>query len=66
MAAGNGSIMRLALIPLYYANDPNNAVDYAARSSRTTHGEKEAVDACKYITILIINALKEVDKVFAA
>ncbi len=56
-AAGNGSIMRLAPVPLYFARDPSAAVTRAADSSRTTHGAAEAVDACRYLAALIVGAL---------
>ncbi|NLT66604.1 MAG: ADP-ribosylglycohydrolase family protein [Acidobacteria bacterium] len=36
--AGNGSIMRLAPVPLFYAGQPTYAMEFAAESSRTTHG----------------------------
>ena len=36
--AGNGSLMRLAPVPLFFANDAANAIKYAGESSRTTHG----------------------------
>ena len=45
-AAGNGSLMRLAPVPLFFARDPQDAIAKAALSSRTTHGAREAVDAC--------------------
>ena len=61
-AAGNGSLMRLAAVPLLYAHDPAAAVHYAAESSRTTHGSAEAVDACRYMAHLIVNAVHGVDK----
>jgi ADP-ribosyl-[dinitrogen reductase] hydrolase len=57
MAAGNGSLMRLAPVPLAYAPDPVAAVRRAADSSRTTHGALEAVDACRYYAALIVGAL---------
>lgn len=44
--AGNGSLMRLAPISIYYWNDRPALRDAAARQSRTTHGAPEAVDAC--------------------
>ena len=56
--AGNGSLMRLAPIPLFFVGDPKQAIDYAAESSRTTHGAKTAIDACRYFTGLIIGALR--------
>ena len=55
--AGNGSLMRLAPIPIRYAADPREAVARAAESSRTTHGAVEAVDACRYYAGLIVGAL---------
>jgi ADP-ribosylglycohydrolase len=57
-AAGNGSIMRLAPVPMFFASDPAAAVRYAADSSRTTHAAREAVDACRYFGALIAGALE--------
>jgi ADP-ribosyl-[dinitrogen reductase] hydrolase len=57
-SAGNGSIMRLAPVPLFYASDPRRAIERAADSSRTTHGAREAVDACRYFAALILGALQ--------
>lgn len=55
--AGNGSIMRLAPVPMVYFNDPVNAVEKAAQSSRTTHGAVVSVDACRYMAAIIAGAL---------
>jgi ADP-ribosyl-[dinitrogen reductase] hydrolase len=60
--AGNGSIMRLAPVVLYYARQPQQAIQFAAESSRTTHGAIEAVDACRYFASLILEALNGADK----
>ena len=57
-SAGNGSIMRLAPIPLYFAGDPAKAIEMAAQSSHTTHGTREAVDACRYLAALILGAVR--------
>lgn len=56
--AGNGSIMRLAPVPLFFAQTPEIAIARSADSSRTTHGAKEAIDACRYLAGLIIGALE--------
>jgi ADP-ribosylglycohydrolase len=56
-SAGNGSIMRLAPVPLYFALNPRQAIALAADSSRTTHGAIEAVDACRYLAALIVGAV---------
>lgn len=61
-SAGNGSLMRLAPIPMAYACDPEAAIEAAATLSRTTHGAEEAVDACRYYSGLIIGALHGQDK----
>lgn len=55
--AGNGSLMRLAPIPLCFAAKPSEAVRLAAESSKTTHAAVEAVDACRYFAALIVGAL---------
>ena len=57
-SAGNGSIMRLAPVALRWAHTPDAAVAFAARSSRTTHGAREAVDACRFLAGLIVGALR--------
>jgi ADP-ribosyl-[dinitrogen reductase] hydrolase len=56
--AGNGSLMRLAPIALTFASDPKTAIEMAGRSSRTTHGAKEAVDACRYFAGLLLGVLQ--------
>lgn len=62
MSAGNGSLMRLAPVPMYFAGDTQEAIDRSADSSRTTHGTREAVDACRYFAGLLVGALSGVDK----
>ncbi|MFD0715012.1 ADP-ribosylglycohydrolase family protein [Paenibacillus sp. GCM10027626] len=57
-SAGNGSIMRLAPIPMYYAEQPASAIHYAAASSKTTHAAAECVDACKLFAAYIVSALQ--------
>ena len=61
-SAGNGSLMRLAPVPMYYAGDAAEAIDRAALSSRTTHAAPQAVDACRYFGGLLVGALNGVDK----
>ena len=60
--AGNGSLMRLAPAPMYFAGDARAAIDRSADSSRTTHGAEEAVDACRYFSGLLVGALNGADK----
>ena len=56
-SAGNGSLMRLAPVPLFFANEPERAIEFSGDSSRTTHGAATAVDACRYYGALILGAL---------
>lgn len=62
MSAGNGSIMRLAAVPLFYAHDPQQAVERSGESSRTTHGVQACIDACRYLGGLIVGAVNCVSK----
>ena len=62
MSAGNGSLMRLAPVPMYFAGDVRAAIDRSADSSCTTHGAVESVDACRYFAGLLVGALRGVDK----
>lgn len=60
--AGNGSIMRLAPVPLFFAGDPLEAIERSGESSRTTHAAPAAVDACRYLGALLAGALGDVPK----
>lgn len=61
-AAGNGSLMRLAPVPLLFAEQPELAVRMCAESSRTTHGAATCLDACRYYGGLIVGAVNGVPK----
>ncbi len=61
-SAGNGSLMRLAPVPMFFADDTVRAIEWSGDSSRTTHGVVEAVDACRYFSGLLVGALQGVDK----
>lgn len=54
----NGSLMRLAPVPLFYATDFERAIDMSGESSRTTHGSAACVDACRYYGGLIAAAVR--------
>jgi ADP-ribosyl-[dinitrogen reductase] hydrolase len=55
--AGNGSLMRLAPVVLFFYPDRERIRDFAALSSRTTHGATEAVECCQVLADVIGNAL---------
>ncbi|HAJ35422.1 MAG TPA: ADP-ribosylglycohydrolase [Chloroflexi bacterium] len=55
--AGNGCIMRLAPIALFYYPDIDAAERYAAESARTTHGAAECLDASRLLARMLVRAL---------
>jgi ADP-ribosyl-[dinitrogen reductase] hydrolase len=56
-SAGNGSLMRLAPVVLFYAPDVLRAVEHAALSSRTTHGAPEAIECCRLLGFMLVRIL---------
>ena len=61
-SAGNGSIMRLAPVPIFFFETEDEAVLRSAESSRTTHGAQECVDACRLFAMLLHRALSGMGK----
>lgn len=61
-SAGNGSLMRLAPVPMFSVSDATEAINMAAKSSRTTHQAQEAVDSCRYFAGLLVGALHGINK----
>ncbi|CAF4167281.1 unnamed protein product [Rotaria sp. Silwood2] len=55
---GNGALMRLAPVPLFFYRFPPYAVEYSGRSGWITHGDIKAYDACRYYGALIVAALQ--------
>ncbi len=55
--AGNGSLMRLAPVPLAFRRDLAEAVRLSGDSSLTTHGARAAVDCCRFFGLLLVKAL---------
>ncbi|MDR2195677.1 MAG: O-acetyl-ADP-ribose deacetylase [Gallionellaceae bacterium] len=55
--AGNGSLMRLAPVALFFHPDLSLVLRYAAESSRLTHAAPEAVDCCRLLAFVISRAL---------
>lgn len=56
-SAGNGSIMRLAPVPMAYSPDVTAVLHYTAESSRTTHGAAECLEACRLFGVMLHLAL---------
>lgn len=57
-SAGNGSLMRLIPVPLFFLSDLNGIIKWSGESSRTTHAAAEAVSACQYFSALIYGILR--------
>lgn len=68
-SAGNGSLMRLAPIPIFYSSfryaSQEDVVKAARLSSITTHAEQRAVEACQIMAWLIYQILNDVDSVLS-
>ena len=56
-SAGNGSIMRLAPVPMFFHPDFDAAIRHSEASSRTTHGCRECLDACRLFGAILFHAL---------
>lgn len=56
-SAGNGSIMRLAPVPMFFYQHQQDAIHFSGESSRTTHGAPECVDACRLFGSMLYKAL---------
>ena len=55
-SAGNGCIMRLAPVPMWFYPDLDAMVRYSAESSKTTHGATECEDACRLMAGVLYRA----------
>jgi ADP-ribosyl-[dinitrogen reductase] hydrolase len=64
--AGNGSLMRIAAVPIVWSKDPDEAWNQGEISSKTTHTNDEAVWACGIFSALVAHALngKTKDELF--
>jgi len=58
--SGNGSLMRLAPVPLWFAKDGDieEAMETAYKHSKTTHQGDEAAECCRLLTYIIIKAIR--------
>ena len=61
-SAGNGCIMRLAPVPMFFFGNEEESVLRSGESSRTTHGAQECLDACRLFGLLIHRALSGMAK----
>ena len=57
-SAGNGCIMRLAPIPIFYTDDEEAVVRCSGEQSRTTHGARQCIDASQLLGEILVRALR--------
>lgn len=57
VSSGNGSIMRLAPVPIRYCRDLETGMQVAYNQSKTTHQGEEAAECCRLLTHLMGNAI---------
>ncbi|MBX8495901.1 ADP-ribosylglycohydrolase family protein [Pseudomonas cichorii] len=60
--AGNGSLMRLAPVILFYFPDQSSMAWATKQSSRTTHGAPEAIESCQLLAEVVSKALAGYEK----
>jgi ADP-ribosyl-[dinitrogen reductase] hydrolase len=60
--AGNGCLMRLAPVPMFYFGDREAVIEYAGHSARTTHGAQECVEASRLFGAMLWKALSGAGK----
>ena len=61
--SGNGSLMRLAPIPMFFFGNESETLEFAALSSMTTHASAECLACCQYFSLILLKALAgETDK----
>lgn len=60
--AGNGCLMRLAPVPMYFFSDRQKAIAMSAESSRTTHGALECIEASSLFGAMLHSALSGATK----
>ncbi len=61
-SSGNGSIMRLAPIPIFYQCSLLDATKFGGESSRTTHGSELCIDACCFLSSILVHLIHGEDK----
>lgn len=61
-ASGNGALMRLAPVPMYYHADKEACLRFAVDSSRTTHASPECLDSAELFASLLFHSFRTINK----
>lgn len=56
-SAGNGCIMRLAPVPMFFCSDRVQAIEMSGESARTTHGTAACIEACRLMGGMLVRLL---------
>lgn len=54
---GNGSLMRLAPVPIAYHTNLEKGESVATKQSKTTHNGDEASECCRLLTQILVNLI---------
>lgn len=61
-SAGNGCLMRLAPVPMFFFPDRAAAIEMSGESSRTTHGARECIEASRLFGAMLASAFSGFSK----
>ena len=61
-SAGNGCLMRLAPVPMFFYPNRDAAISMSGESSRTTHGAAECIEASQLFGAMLFMALSGANK----
>lgn len=61
-SAGNGALVRLAPVAMFYAGDAEATWRFTGESTRTTHGAQEAIDCSRLFALQLRAALSGADR----
>jgi ADP-ribosyl-[dinitrogen reductase] hydrolase len=61
-SAGNGCIMRLAPVPMFFHPDREAVIEMCGESARTTHGAAECIECCRLLGAILYRALSGASK----
>jgi ADP-ribosyl-[dinitrogen reductase] hydrolase len=61
-SAGNGCLMRLAPIPMFYFPEVDRILHFSGESSRTTHGAEECITASRLFGEILFRTLSGANK----
>ena len=54
---GNGSLMRLAPVPISFLDDEESAMKYSGLQSRTTHNGSEARECSRLLALILLRLI---------